>query len=348
MSLEHEKIEYLLKARSIYGKSAPPFTQEHVGGAPRPLRVRLLDGTREVNDVRFRQYKTPLAELYYATIRLDGNAYIVKRLGREWKKGDSTRTQPDDRFWYVWQGPPFHFRGRQFNGPVARSMGASPDKRQPVVSISSGVRSSLPGDDSKVPANRTDPLGESQSSGLSPSRPNSTHPRFRAEDAELEEISPEAFMAAVQAASEHGHGPRPPSHPPVLDQNLTPTLTREEMDGITLGLTRGKSTNWGYTAMRLGEARPRDGSPLTMESLFEKITKVFKLENKEFFILQRAFVEGPVNLKEPEQPEPKTSHGFMINREAELSWDEFLSDLRQHICEHGVQGWHVRIRAYSV
>ena len=348
MSLEHQKIEYLLKARSIYGKSAPPFTQEHVGGAPRPLRVRLLDGTREVNDVRFRQYKTPLAELYYATIRLDGNAYIAKRLGREWKKGDSTRTQPDDRFWYVWQGPPFHFRGRQFNGPVARSMGASPDKRRPVVSISSGTRSSLPGDDSKVPADRTDPLGQSQSSGLSPSRPNSTHPRFRAEDAELEEISPEAFMAAVQAASEHGHGPRPPSHPPVLHQNLTPTFTSEEMDGITLGLTRGKIPNLPYTAMRLGEARPRDGSPLTTESFFQKITKVFALEEKRFCMLLWAFMEGPINTKKPGQPELETPHELIINREAELSWEEFVLDLKQQIRDHGVQGWHVRIRAYSV
>ena len=347
MSLEHEKIQYLLKARSSYGESAPPFTQKHVAGAPRPLRVRLLDGTREVNDVRFRQYKTPLAELYYATIRLDGNAYIVKRLGREWKKGDSTLTQPNDRFWYVWQGPTCHFRGRQFNGPVARSMGASPDKRQPVVSISCGTRSSLPGDGSKVPADRINSLGESQSSGLSRSRPNPTNPHTRAEDPELEELSPEAFMTAVQAASEHGHGPHPLSRPPVPNNTLTPTLRGEEMDAISLDLARGHNTALDHVHMLLGEARPRDGSLLTVEALFEKITKVFPFRDKNLCFLQWAFVEGPV-VQDTDQPKPEPTRKRWISREAQQSCDDFMSDLRQQIREHGVQGWHVRINVYSL
>lgn len=346
MAHMHEKIEYLLEARKAYGDSAPPFAQRGIAGAQRPIHVRLLDGTREARPVRFRTYKSPLDDLFYATVRLDGHAYIIKRLPREWKLGNSTRSHTEDRSWFVWQGTTHHFRGRQFDGPVARSVGAYPGKIRPVTTIPGGTQSSVPGDSSEVLADRTDTLGESHPLRLAQLQPGFANPHTRAEDQKLADTSMEALMTEIKDASEHGYGPGLASRPPVLDKHSKPNLIREEMDGITLGLSRGNTTDFGYIPMRLGEAKPRDGSPLTLESLFEKITKVFRIKDKEFFILRRAFVKGPVN-SEPHQPNPEPTRELWIGREAEQSWVDFLSDLRDQIREHGVQGWHVRLHAYS-
>lgn len=352
MAYTHEKVEYLSEARKTYGDSTPPFTEKGLAIAQTHIKVRLLDDRREYKPVIFRAYKTPLDDLYYATVRLDGHAYIIKSLHRGWSQGDSTQSHPDYKYWYVWQGPRCHFRGPQFDGPVVRSVGrANPGNGRRVASMPERTSSSLTGNDSTTLSDcfivSSSPVGGSQPLRLPQSLSGSTNPLNRIKDHELEDFTMAAFMTEIQAPSEHGYGPQAASRPPVPDENPTPTLTGEEMDRTSLGLWRGHNTDSNYVHMRLGEVKPKDGSPLTMEALFEKITKVFPIRNKNFFLLRWAFVEGPVN-PDLGQPKPDPTRQLIISREAEQSWDDFLSDLRKQIREHGVQGWHVRINAYSV
>lgn len=352
MAHTHEKIEYLLGARRTYGDFTPPFTQRGLAIVQRPIKVRLLDDTREIKPVRFCAYNTPFDDLYYATVRLDGHAYIIKPLRREWSQSDSVFSHRDDRFWYVWQGSGCHFRGPQFDGPVARSVErVNTGKERRVASLPGRTISSPAPDSARTLSDRilpnSSPLRCSPSLMVSQLRSGFVNYPTRAEDQEAEDVfTGDLRRTLCRVAHEQGIVPYAASRAPSPDAEIAPTPARSEMDMTVIGLARGNNTDHGYLPMSLHEFRPLDGSAVTMESLFEKITRVYRVPNKEFFILQRAFVPGPPN-PQPNEATPKASHHFMISREAQGSWDFFLSDLRHQIRDHGVQGWHVRLHAYS-
>ena len=351
MAHAHEKVEYLTEARRTYRNERPPFTQRGLTEPQSHITVRLLNGARETKTVGIRAYRTrkPRDTLYYATIRLHRHAYIIKPLPQDWDHGDSTESHSVDDFWLIWQGPEHHFLGPLFKGPVAQSVGHTDPGKTRAVASTPGRALSIPASNSSMTLpDRTMPgpslMGAFQALRLSQSRSDSTS-SLTAAAQEREDTATGAPTTADSVDFESG-GASLALRPRISDANRTPTPIRDRMDEVTLGLAVGKSIDCGYIPMRLCEARPRDGGPLTMESLFEKITKVFTIKDKEFFMLRRAFVEGPVN-SEPHQPNPEPTRQLWIGREAQQSWDDFLSNLRERIREHCVQGWHVRLHAYS-
>ena len=128
------------------------------------------------------------------------------------------------------------------------------------------------------------------------------------------------------------------------------SLTQEEENEIVLRI-RLDDDREAFTPVNFSDARPKDdtSSPVTMESLFDLVTRILEPEKGRIKHLEVTFWErGYWNLTPYEKPRNRDMQPLMITRDSGCSWEVFMFYLRQYVDEHKDMAWHIAIGAFCL